>query len=342
MVAVKHQSADAFLAAPDKRILAVLVFGPDAGLVSERGRLAAERLAAREKPPGEILRIEDSDLENDPDRFSVELMTVPMFGGRKIVRTTASRRVNAQLLKPLIESDLQGCLVVEAGNLKRDDSLRGLFEKSPTAAAIACYADEGASLDQLIDEVVRGQGLSISTDARQALRARLGADRGMSRSEIEKLALYVGSGSIEAEHVEAIVGDASELAVERVVSAACSGRTARALQELERAVTGGEHPQTVIAAVQRQLQRLHRLRAGLDGGRSFDELMRATRPPLPPQAQRDLDGQLRSWTLPRLTAALERSAYYSQRSRQTGAPDDLLAERLVLDIAARAAQPRRS
>ena len=52
-------------------------------------------MAARENPPGEIIRIEDGDLEDDPDRLAVELQTMPMFGGRKVVRTTTSRRITA-------------------------------------------------------------------------------------------------------------------------------------------------------------------------------------------------------------------------------------------------------
>jgi len=342
VVAVKHHQADSYLEKIDRRINAILLFGPDEGLIGERAKTAADRLAARETPPGEIIRIEDLDLESDPERLDIALKTIPMFGGRQVVRTTASRRVNAQLLKPLVESPLEGCLVVEAGNLKRDDALRLLFEKAPNAAALACYADEAANLDQLVAEVMTARGLTIGPEARQALAARLGADRAMSRGEVEKLALYVGSGRVEVEHVDAIVGDASELAVERVVAAALAGKTARAIEELDRAVAGGENAQAIIGTLQRQLTRLHKLRAEVDNGRSIDDVMRQQRPPLPIAAQRETEAQVRAWTLPRLTAAVERSAYYSARSRQTGAPDHLLAERFVLEIANRATQGRRS
>ena len=44
-----------------------------------------------------------SSLEDDPDRIFVELQTAPMFGGRKIVRAAAGRRVTAAQLKALVE-----------------------------------------------------------------------------------------------------------------------------------------------------------------------------------------------------------------------------------------------
>ena len=50
------------------------------------------------------MRLDDADLDDDPARISVELQTMPMFGGRKIVRAAAGRRVNAAALKPLVEA----------------------------------------------------------------------------------------------------------------------------------------------------------------------------------------------------------------------------------------------
>jgi len=342
VVAVKHQSADSFLAKMDRRITAVLTFGPDAGLVAERAARAAAAMSARETPAGEILRLDDSDLESDPDRLVVELMTMPMFGGTKVIRTVTGRRINAPALKALLAEPLQGCLVVEAGNLKKDDALRLAFEKSDRAAAIACYADEGATIDSLIAEVLSGHGLTVTSDAKAALQARLGADRALSRAELEKLALYVGEGEVTLDHIQAIVGDASELAIERITGAALTGRTADAVVELDRALAAGESPQAIIGALQRQLLRLHRSRAQMDDGRSLEETVRQQRPPLPFPAQRDMERQLRLWSTARLTAALERLGLYAAQSRLTGTRDDLLAERLVLEIATRASPGRRA
>ena len=88
MVAVKAQQANAVLSRPDPTLVAFLIYGSDAGLVSERCAKLARTLAERDSPPGEIVRIDDADLEDDSERLSVELLTVPMFGGRKIEKIT--------------------------------------------------------------------------------------------------------------------------------------------------------------------------------------------------------------------------------------------------------------
>jgi DNA polymerase III subunit delta len=82
MVAVKAHQAAAFLKASLSKHSVFLLYGSDAGMISERSLVIAQTVAAVENPPGEILRISDEDLENNPDMLANELSTIPMFGGR--------------------------------------------------------------------------------------------------------------------------------------------------------------------------------------------------------------------------------------------------------------------
>lgn len=334
MVAIKTHQAGAFLNALDRVPPAVLFYGSDVGLVAERAGQLAKGLAGRDDPPGEILRLDDASLEDDPDRIFVELQTAPMFGGRKIVRATAGRRITAAQLKPLVEGgNLAGTLIVEAGNLRPDDALRTLFEKAPGAAAVACFPDEARDLDVVVREVLAGQSVQITPEARRLLTARLGADRALSRSEIDKLALYAhGKTIINEEDVEAAVGDAAELALDRIVLAAGSGNVAAALAECDRSVAAGESAQAVIAALQRHFLRLHRMRGALDAGRPMEEVLRTLRPP-PHFKQRDaLEQQGRDWSAAKLGAALARIAEAAKAARLSSGLEGMLTEKLLLDL----------
>ena len=340
MVAIKPQTAVNFLAKPDPALRAILLYGSDAGSVSERAQKLAALFAARENPPGEIVRLDDADLDGDPDRLEVELLTVPMFGGSKIVRTQQGRRVTAASLKSLLSgAPLPGVLIVEAGNLRPDEGLRGLFEKSATAAAIGCYPDEGAALAGLIAEVLGAAGLTITPDAREELTHRLGADRALSRSELEKLCLYAaGAGTIDIDHVEAIVGDASELAVDRVLNAAALGDAETALAECDRALASGESAQLIILLAQRHFQRLQRTRAGVEAGRSLDEMLRQMRPPLHFKQKAIFERQCRLWTSGPLGQVLTRIGAAAKAARLGSNLETAHAERLLLEIARMARQ----
>jgi DNA polymerase-3 subunit delta len=98
-------------------------------------------------------------------------------------------------------------------------------------------------------------------------------------------------------------------------------------------VAAGEAPQSIMLAAERHFQRLHRLRAGLDGGRSLDDLLRQMRPPLPMKAKAELERQARRWTTARAMTALVRIGEAVKAARTTGAEEAVLAERLLIEIA---------
>lgn len=337
MVAIKSHQANAFLRSPDPKLQAILFYGPDAGMVSERAAQLAKLLAERENPPGELLRLDDADLEGDPDRLIVELQTMPMFGGRKVVRASAGRRVNAANIKPMLDGGMQGILIVEAGNLKPDEGLRPLFEKPAFAAAVACFPDEAQDLDSVVRETLSAAGLSITPEARQLLVSRLGADRALSRGEIEKLALYgLGKREVDIDDVDAVVGDAAEMTLEKAALEAASGNGASAVREAQRAIAAGESPQTLILFAERYFQRLHRIRAEVENGRSADDAIAALRPPVHFKQKPVLSAQVRTWSLTKLTEALDGIRTAAKAARLSSALEDVLTERLLLRLAMQA------
>lgn len=338
MVAIKAQQAAAFLKAPPTSMVAVLFFGTDPGLVVERAGVLAHAYAARENPPGEILRIDETDLDEDSGRVATELQTRPMFSGRKILRVTAGRRINAAYLKAIVEmAPLEGFLIVEAGNLKPDDALRSLFESQATLAAVACYPDSSADIDGLISEVLGAHKLRIDGEARALLQSRLGADRALSRGEIEKLALFAaGKSEISADDVEAIVGDASDVALERIAEAAAHGRSMDAITDYGRAIASGDSAQAIILIMQRYFLKLQRVRGELDSGRTLDDALRGLRPPLHFKQRDAFAAQVRLWPRTALDTALARIADTAKAARLSSQLEDTLGERLVLALSAMA------
>ncbi len=335
MGAIKSHQADVFLRSADRKISAILVYGTDAGMVAERAKRAAKSWAALEQPAGEIIRIEDEDLDSDPNRLEVELMTLPMFGGRKVVRVAAGRRINTNLLKSLLaEGSLPSTLIVEAGNLKGTDALRTIFEKPAFAVAVACYGDEERDVASVVDQELRAAAVAISADAREALVARLGADRVLTRAEIEKLILYChGRKRIEVADVEAIVGDASEMTIDRIIAATAAGATADAANELARALDAGESAQLVILSLQRHFLRLHLIAAEAEAGRSVADAIKSLKPPVHFRVKDQLASEARVWRPGRLSDALALIATAAKAARRNAALEDALAERLILSLA---------
>lgn len=329
MVAYKAAGVPRFLKSPDPNCKAVLVYGPDAGLVSERAAALAGTFARRSGPDAEIIRLDDRDFAEDPARLDIELRTQPMFASAKVVRVTAGNRLDVPSLKALLAEPSDNALIVEAGNLRPDAGLRKLFEKLPDAAALPCYADE-RDLAGVIDGELADAGLTIDRETRAYLMNRLGADQAMSRTEVAKLALYAtGKGSVSHDDIEAIVGDAAEIALENFVYAASGGDAKDALRELQRLAAAGTDHAAALSMLARHFTRLHFV-ATREG--NLDDAVRALRPPLHYKRRDAFLAHCRKWGAKRLAHVLPLIQETIRRSRRAPDLDSAFAERLLLTL----------
>src|SRR5262249_15635935 len=132
-----------FLRSPEQGANAVLLYGPDQGLVRERAGEIVARVAGDPKDPFRVAELTAAQLKEDPVRLSDEAAALSLTGGRRVLRLReASDSLAGPLAELLEDSEPAAFLVVEAGELATRSSLRTLFERLPKAAAIACYLDD--------------------------------------------------------------------------------------------------------------------------------------------------------------------------------------------------------
>jgi DNA polymerase-3 subunit delta len=336
MVAIRAAEVDAFVARPDPARPVVLVFGPDAGLVSERVDALIKAAVDDPNDPFTLARLEGEDLAAEPSRLVEEAQTVPLFGGRRAVWVKAGSRNIAPAVEPVLALRARDCrVVIEAGDLRRNAPLRMLIERAGNAAALPCYADDERARARLVEEEMRAAGLTLAPDARALLLPLLGGDRAASRNEIRKLALYArGKARVEVEDVAAVVSDASSLALDEIVDAAFAGKAAELQMQLAKARSAGTSAGSIFFAAQRQVAQLHRWRTAIEEGARFsiDSAV--------PQAQfrrkGAIEAALRSWNAARLAVAMAELAAAVLESRRNAALANVIAERALLAIAVRA------
>jgi DNA polymerase III subunit delta len=333
-----------FLAKPDAAIRAVLLFGPDAGLVRER----ADRLAAAIAPdPKDAFRVSDlaaATLSADPARLHDEAAALALGGGRRLLRVRDAGDGVGALFQRFLDDPPPGdsVTVVEAGELAQRSSLRRAFEGAPIAAAIACYGDDRRALEELVREVLGARGIEVSGEALHYLAEHLGGDRLLSRRELEKLALQVGDkGKVGLAEATASVGDSAQLGLDDVVFAAAEGDAAALERALGRAFQEGEVPVSVLRALMRHFQRLHLTQARLAEGMSEEEALRGLRPPLFFKLQERFKRQLRLWPERRAQQALELLLQAELNAKRSGPSPEAVCRDALLRIARRASDAAR-
>jgi DNA polymerase-3 subunit delta len=337
MVAIKAGNVDAFVARPDAARPVALVFGPDAGLVSERVNALIKAFVDDPNDPFALARLGADELAAEPSRLVEEALTIPLFGGRRAVWVKASGRANiAPAVEALLDAKTIECrVVIEAGDLRRNAPLRALCERARNAVALPCYEDDERARGQLIDAEMRAAGLALTPDARAMLLPLLGGDRAASRSEIQKLTLYAhGTGQVGVDDVAAVVSDASSLAIDGIIDAAFAGRPAELETQLAKARTAGTPVGSILFAVQRQVAQLHKWRTAMESGAPFS--VRNVQPPLHFRRTDIVEAALRLWTAARLLAAMHDLAEAALQSRKSNELADTIVERALLAIAVNA------
>src|SRR5439155_3979748 len=177
-----------FLHRPDPQIRAVLLFGPEAGLVRGRADPLARAICPDLHDPFRVTELTAAVVAADPARLADEAAQISLMGGRRVVRLREAGDSLAPLFARFLPDAAGDALVIaEAGDLPGRSGLRRAFDEAPQAVAIGCYPDNARDLAAVIRDTLAAHRIAASRDAIEFLVAHLGGDRLLTRAELEKL-----------------------------------------------------------------------------------------------------------------------------------------------------------
>lgn len=337
---ITPRQAEAFIRKPPPETHAVLVYGPDSGLVHERVTGLAASVLDAPDDPFRFTELSAAGIRADPAALVDEALARAFGGGRRVVVVNDAADGLTDMFRTLLEhpgmADPEaGLILARAGDLGVRSSLRRLFEGAANAAALACYADDAEGLHRLVDATLREHAISARSGAVDFVVGRLGSDRQLNRRELEKLVLYAGrDGVIDVDGATACIGDSAEAALDDAIMAAADGDYRALDRALDRAWSEGISPVAVLRAGQRHLQRLHRVAVlAAQSNRSLDDAMKALRPPVFWKTAARFRGQAKCWPPDTLAQAQVRLTEAEILVKTTGIPDRSVCARALLAIA---------
>lgn len=324
-----------FLKGPPAGLAAILVFGPDSGLVKERLDLLAATVVDNLQDPFRVVDLDANGLKKDPARLSDEARALSLVGGRRLVRVRQAGDAQAGQFEAFLKESTSGqaMVLIEAGDLPARSALRKAFEGAKNAAALACYADDARGLPGVIREALQAHGLGIAPDALAFLAENLGSDRLVTRRELEKLALYKGAGTVALEDAQACVGDSAASSLDALAIAAAGGRQDQLDRALSRVLAEGTAPVAILRAVARHFHRLHLVRGLVDRGMPVEGAVQKLRPPPFFKVADAFKAQARLWTSESLARALDILTEAELDCKTTGMPDTALCARALMRLA---------
>lgn len=326
---------DRFVKQPDAGIRAVLVYGPDEGLVRERAAAIGRTVVADLSDPFQVASFaHEAPLLEDPTRLADEAASMSLMGGRRLIRVREAGDKLAKAVAGMLESPGDSLAVFEAGDLTPRSALRKLFEAAANAAALPCYVEDEAQLSRTIREQLGNQGIQIDSDALSFLAGNLVGDRMIARQEVEKLITYLGAErSCGLDDILAVIGDSADLAIDDAVTAAAQGDLPALDRTLQRLFAENVAAVALLRQAQSYVRRMHVTKARVDAGESMDVALGRLQPPLFFKVRDSFRRQVDRWTLPRLDQAMERLVTAESQCKTTGSDDVTLAGRAMFAVA---------
>ncbi len=327
-----------FVKKPNPKARAILVYGPDDGLMRERAAQMGASVVADMNDPFNVAVLSAEILSEDPARLSDEARAMSLMGGARLVRIEGASDKHTTLLKDyLADPSPDNLVIVEAGELTPRSSLRLLFEKSDNAAAIPCYVDDERGVANLIRATLSENGFAIQADATQWLAQNIAGDRARVRGEIDKMMLYMGGEKrITLEDVRAACGEAGDQSIDDLLYAIGSGKTESALRAYNKLIEEGVNIVTILRSLQGHFRRLHYTKSLMKDGLDMDEAMKKLQPAVFFKYADSFKSQLRKWPENKLLSFLQRLAQVEAQTKQTGTPVETLGSQVILSLSAQA------
>ncbi len=328
---------DGFLANPSPARV-VLFHGDDEGLIHEYAATLVRNVAGSLDDAFRVSEIDRDGFTRLPD----EVAAMSMTGGRRVVRVREATDVATLPVQKVLAAKGPGLLVLEGAGLGNKSRLKTLLERSEEGGTVACYPMDARAVSQLARSLLSADRITVETDTLTWLSGQLGVDRAVTRSELDKLAIYAGpGGAIDMLAARACIGDLSGLSIEDALFAATDGDVPGTDRALELALSEGATPVGVIRSALMHLQRFVRVRAMMEDGMEPAVAVKSLRPPLFFKREPVFSRSLRIWTLSALSHATGRLWEAEKACKRTGSPAETLCRNAMIGLAQRGAAAKR-
>lgn len=333
---LQFKQIEPFVKKPSPEALAILVYGPDEGLIRERMQIMAKTVVSDLNDPFNVVEISADHLAETPSRLLDEAQSISMLGGRRVIRLRdATDKITATLketLAALREGD--NLILIEAGELNPRSTLRLLFEGAKNAAALPCYVEDERDISRILQDGLKAQGFSIPSDAITHMASSVVGDRAVARSEIEKLAIYMGGKkNITLEDVVACVGDSASLSIDALCQTTVSGQFAEAERVLKNIMMEGTQAVAALRALQNYFTRLRLTKSRVEKGDNIEIAMKKLKPEVFWKSKASFESHVYNWQMPQIEQAIVLLMSAEARCKQSGFDPETICSRAILSLA---------
>ena len=300
---ISNNKIDFFISQPDSSIRAILIYGPNEGLVSERKKLLTQSFVKDVNDPFLIRSLDFDEYGKSWFNLKDEVLSLSFTEGNRVLafdKFPEKFVIELDELTSIIPNDLM--LILTHGELRPSSKIRKFFENRKTTASIPCYADEVQDLNNILKSTFKSETSPLNNLQFEALSSRLNADRGINKKSIEKLYIYCNNDvrNLTPAEIQSVVQNEDNLSLEALSYAIADGDFAQLSIILGSIFQQGTFPIIILRSISYHFNRLFVVIEAMKNGDSFKSSISKLQPRVFFKLENLFQKQVSNWSLEKI------------------------------------------
>ena len=262
-----------------KKYSAYLVYGQNKGLVREKSQTIIDTYKDDQT---EIIKFENDELISEPEKLSNEFNTFSLIAEKKIIHVLNTKdNLTETITNTINNQDSTNLIIFETGELTPRSKLRKFFEKEKNLGILACYFDTERDVQDLIETTFKKEDISISRDISLLIAKRLGNERHIIKSELEKIILYLkDKKEFKAEDILKCLSQNEDFGFDDLNYNLCDGNVVKLDKIINQLYLEGINPIALLRSAGKHFQKILFVNQKIDSGMNFNESLSQLKPPI--------------------------------------------------------------
>ena len=262
-----------------KKYAAYLVYGQNKGLVREKSQTIIDTYKDDQT---EIIKFENDELISEPEKLSNEFNTFSLIAEKKIIHVLNTKdNLTETITNTINNQDSTNLIIFETSELTPRSKLRKFFEKEKNLGILACYFDTERDVQDLIETTFKKEGISISRDISLLISKRLGNERHIIKSELEKIILYLkDKKEFKAEDILKCLSQNEDFGFDDLNYNLCDGNVVKLDKIINQLYLEGINPIALLRSAGKHFQKILFVNQKIDSGMNLNESLSQLKPPI--------------------------------------------------------------
>ena len=262
-----------------KKYAAYLVYGQNKGLVREKSQTIIDTYKDDQT---EIIKFENDDLISEPEKLSNEFNTFSLIAEKKIIHVLNTKdNLTETITNTINNQDSTNLIIFETSELTPRSKLRKFFEKEKNLGILACYFDTERDVQDLIETTFKKEDISISRDISLLIAKRLGNERHIIKSELEKIILYLkDKKEFKAEDILKCLSQNEDFGFDDLNYNLCDGNVVKLDKIINQLYLEGINPIALLRSAGKHFQKILFVNQKIDSGMNLNESLSQLKPPI--------------------------------------------------------------